>query len=119
MKQHLEVQEMIKKTVSLQEWWDHISKDYTPEQKAESFKAGVEGSAEAAAFTLGWQLREMRIEAGMTQTELAEKVGIQQREITRIENGNGNPTLRTMTRLLLAFGKTVTIGDHKALFIER
>lgn len=107
---------MIKKTVSIQEWYDHITKDYTPEQKAEAFKGGLEGAAEAQAFSLGWRLRDLRIEAGLTQMQLAEKVGIQQREITRIENGNGNPTLRTITRLLLAFGKTLEVVDDKPLF---
>lgn len=107
---------MIKKTVSIQEWYDHITKDYTPEQKAEAFKGGLEGAAEAQAFSLGWKLRDLRIEAGLTQMQLAEKVGIQQREITRIENGNGNPTLRTITRLLLAFGKTLEVVDDNPLF---
>ena len=82
---------MIKKTVSIQEWYENLTKDYTPEQRAEAFKGGLEGSAEAEAFSLGWKLRALRQEAGLTQMQLAEKVGIQQREITRIENGNGNP----------------------------
>lgn len=107
---------MKKRFATVKEMIEHVEKDYTPEQKAEAYKGGLEGSAEAAAFNLGWTLRELRLEAGMTQMQLAEKVGIQQREITRIENGNGNPTLRTMTRLLLAFEKTVVVGDHKSLF---
>ena len=106
---------MKKRFATTEELIAHIEKDYTPEQKAEAYRGGLAGSAEAAAFNLGWTLRELRLEAGMTQMQLAEKVGIQQREITRIENGNGNPTLRTITRLLLAFGKTIAIGDHKPL----
>lgn len=115
MKQHLEVQPMVKKTVSIEEWWNHVTKDWTEEQKAEGFKGGLEGAAEAEAFSLGWKLRALRQEAGLTQMQLAEKVGLQQREITRIENGNGNPTLRTITRLLLAFGKTLDVVDDKPL----
>ena len=111
MKQHLEVKRMERRFVSHQEMLDHIHKGYTTEELAEAYQGRLEGAAEAAAFSLGWKLRELRLEAGMTQTQLAELVGIQQREITRIENGNGNPTLRTITRLLLAFGKNVSIVD--------
>lgn len=100
------------KTVSHAEMLAHVQKDYTPEQMAEAYRGGLEGVADATAFTLGWKLRELRLEAGMTQMELAEKVGIQQREITRIENGKGNPTLRTIMRLLLAFDKTLAIADY-------
>ena len=109
---------MQKRFVSHQEMLDHLHSDYTPEELAEAYQGRLEGAAEAAAFSLGWNLRELRLEAGMTQMQLAELVGIQQREITRIENGNGNPTLRTITRLLLAFGKTVTLGDHTSVKAE-
>ena len=111
MKQHLEVSTLEKRFVSHQEMLDHIHKDYTPEQLAEAYQGRLEGAAEAAAFSLGWKLRELRLEACMTQMQLAKLVGIQQREITRIENGDGNPTLRTITRLLLAFNKNVAIVD--------
>ena len=97
--------------ISHQEMLEHVHKDYSPEELAEAYQGRLEGAAEAAAFSLGWKLRELRLEAGMTQMQLAEMVGIQQREITRIENGNGNPTLRTITRLLLAFNKNVAIVD--------
>lgn len=107
---------MVKKTVSIEEWYQHLTKDYTPEQRAEALKGSLEGAADAEAFSLGWKLRSLRQEAGLTQMQLAEKVGIQQREITRIENGNGNPTLRTITRLLMAFGKTLDVVDDKPLF---
>ena len=104
---------MARRFVSHKEMLEHIHKDYTPEELAEAYQGRLEGAAEAAAFSLGWKLRELRLEAGLTQMQLAEKVGIQQREITRIENGNGNPTLRTITRLLLAFSKNIAIVDDK------
>ena len=110
---------MTKRFVTPAEMLAHVEKDYTPEQKAEAYRGGLEGTAEAHAFTLGWTLRELRLAAGMTQMELSEKVGIQQREITRIENGQGNPTLRTMMRLLLAFNKTIAIVDYEKQPSER
>jgi len=35
----------------------------------------------------------------MTQKELAEKTGINQADISKIENGNANPSLSTLKRL--------------------
>lgn len=102
---------MNRRFVTMQEMLDHIHKDYTAEQLAEAYQGRLEGAAEAAALSLGLKLRELRLDAGMTQMQLSELVGIQQREITRIENGDGNPTLRTITRLLLAFNKNVAIVD--------
>ena len=37
-----------------------------------------------------------RIEAHMTQTQLSEVTGITQSDISKIENGNGNPSLKTL-----------------------
>ena len=52
---------------------------------------------------------QARIEAGATQKELSEITGITQADISRIENGNGNPSLRTIKRLAMGLGKTVKI----------
>ena len=40
-----------------------------------------------------------RREAGITQTQLAAKTGIDQSDISRIENGDANPSLNTLKRL--------------------
>ena len=40
----------------------------------------------------------------MTQKELAEKTGITQGDISRLENGNANPSLRTLLRLAEGMG---------------
>jgi len=37
--------------------------------------------------------------AGITQTQLAAKTGINQSDISRIENGDANPSLNTLKRL--------------------
>ncbi len=50
-----------------------------------------------------------RSELGLTQAELSEKTGINQADISRIENGNGNPSLRTLKRLASAMGKQLEI----------
>ena len=50
-----------------------------------------------------------RIEAHMTQTQLSEITGITQSDISKIENGNGNPSLKTLKKISHAFGKKLKI----------
>ena len=40
--------------------------------------------------------------SGLTQKQLSERTGIAQGDISKIEKGNGNPSLRTLKRLALA-----------------
>ncbi len=42
---------------------------------------------------------EARAERGLTQKDLAEKTGIYQAEISKIERGIGNPSVKTLKRL--------------------
>lgn len=56
------------------------------------------------SFDLIGQLLVMRLEAGMTQTELAKRSAIRQSEISKIENGRINPTMETLEALGAALG---------------
>lgn len=47
--------------------------------------------------------------SGMTQEELAEKTGLTQRDISRFENGNANPSLKTLKRLAEGMGMTLKL----------
>lgn len=47
-------------------------------------------------------LREARKQQGLTQTELGEKAGMSQENISRIESGKKQPTTRTVLDLLAA-----------------
>jgi transcriptional regulator with XRE-family HTH domain len=49
-------------------------------------------------------LREARRKAGLTQAELAERAGVTQPVIARLERGGGNPTFETLERVLHAAG---------------
>ena len=42
---------------------------------------------------------ETRISKNMTQKELAEKTGIAQTEISKLENGTRNPSIKLLQRL--------------------
>ncbi|MBQ9720006.1 MAG: helix-turn-helix transcriptional regulator [Oscillospiraceae bacterium] len=50
-----------------------------------------------------------RLESRMTQKELAEKTGIRQSNISRIENGTSSPTVDTLARLAAGMGKVLKI----------
>ena len=54
-------------------------------------------------------LQRMRKNCGMTQKELAEKTGIRQSNISRIENGSASPTIDTLARIAAGLGKQLKI----------
>ena len=49
-------------------------------------------------------LIEARRASGMTQKELSELTGIAQGDISKLEKGNANPSLRTLIRLAEGMG---------------
>lgn len=55
-------------------------------------------------------LVEARQTKHVTQQQLAERTGIAQADISRLENGNSNPTLRTLQRLADGLEMTVEVG---------
>lgn len=61
-------------------------------------------------FQLILALLELRNEQNLTQQELAERTGINRSDISKIEHGNANPSLKTMKRLAAAMGKRVCIS---------
>ena len=52
---------------------------------------------------------EARTSQNLTQKELAERTGINQADISKLENGNANPSIKTLQRLAAALGKTLKI----------
>ena len=52
---------------------------------------------------------EGREERDLTQKQLAEVTGITQADISRLENGTGNPSLRTLKRLADGLGMTLKV----------
>ena len=52
---------------------------------------------------------DAREKTGMTQKELSEKTGITQADISRLENGNANPSLKTLQRLAEGMGMTLKL----------
>lgn len=70
----------------------------------------TEFEIKAKAFAIGEILRDARIEANMTQEELALKTGTRKSFISRIENGHSDIQLSTLYRLVeIGFGKQVNL----------
>jgi transcriptional regulator with XRE-family HTH domain len=61
-------------------------------------------------------IHQRRIELGWTQKELADKVGVHQESVARIENGGTIPRLDTVFRLALALGMKLSLqsGEEAA-----
>ena len=58
-----------------------------------------EYDALAPEFAVMDAMLRARIEKGLTQKDLSQKTGITQGDISKLENGNANPSLRTLKRL--------------------
>lgn len=58
----------------------------------------------------GSLLREGRLRAGLTQAEVAARVGTTQSAIARWEAGKATPSLETLTRVLRACGLDLRFG---------
>jgi len=50
-----------------------------------------------------------RVDKKLTQKELAERTGIRQSNISRIENGNCSPTVATLQQIAIGMGKKLHI----------
>lgn len=58
---------------------------------------------------VGSKIRQLRKDRGMTQCDLAERIGVQQSDLCRMENGEYKVSLDTMFKILGVFG--LEIGD--------
>ena len=65
---------------------------------------GKRGPTSRAALDFGAALREARVRAGLNQAELADKLGVDQSYVSRIENGVLSPTLRVCEKFAEAVG---------------
>ncbi len=78
-------------------------KDYLNEQlQNEEFKE--EWDAIEPEFAIIQAMIDARKNAGMTQKELAKKTGIAQGDISKLESGSANPSLKTLQRLAAGMG---------------
>ena len=60
-------------------------------------------------FSIMQAMIDARKSSGMTQKQLSEKTGIAQADISKLESGSANPSLRTLQRLAAVMGMRITI----------
>ena len=58
---------------------------------------------------LGYKIRELRRNADLSQVELAKKAGIDQSDLSKIEKGLANPTIKQMSRVLAVLNQKISI----------
>ena len=90
----------MKKTTSFEEYLAEQLKD--PEFKAEY-------DALEPEFAIVQAMIDARKNSGITQKELSKRTGIAQSDISKLETGNANPSLRTLQRLASGMGMRVKI----------
>ena len=73
------------------------------EFKKEWDKAEVEYAIQKA-------IMDARIRGNMTQKELAEKSGIDRADISKMETGDSNPTIKQLQKLALGMGKKLVVN---------
>jgi len=83
-------------------------KEYLKEQMSDpAFKQ--EWDALEPEFSIVQALIDARKESGLTQKQLSERTGIAQADISKLESGNGNPSVKTLQRLAAGMGMRVKI----------
>lgn len=60
-------------------------------------------------FSIIQAMIDARKASGLTQKQLSERTGIAQADISKLESGNANPSLRTQQRLAAGMGMQVKI----------
>lgn len=58
-------------------------------------------------MTLGERMKGLRLSAGLTQEQLAERVGLKKQNISRYENSHCEPNIRTAKRIAEALGVSI------------
>lgn len=60
-------------------------------------------------FAIIQAMIDARKASGLTQKQLADRTGITQADISRLESGNANPSLRTLQRLAAGMGMRIKL----------
>lgn len=84
-------------------------KDFLAEQlKDPAVKA--EYDALEPEYTVIQAMIDARKSVGLTQKELADRTGIAQADISKLENGSANPSLKTLQRLAQGMGMKLQLS---------
>ena len=64
---------------------------------------------ECDAFIIGEQLKEERLRAGLTQEQLADRIGTKKSFISRVEKGHADIQLSTLVKLFRGLGRQISV----------
>ncbi|WP_052913129.1 helix-turn-helix domain-containing protein [Marinitoga sp. 1155] len=81
-------------------------------EKFELKSESLEEELENIIIDLVSKLTLMRMEQGVSQKELAEKIGTKQTAISRLENASSNPSLKFLLKITKALGGEMKITPH-------
>lgn len=82
--------------------------DYLKQQMEDpAFKE--EWDALEPEFSIVQAMIDARKASGLTQKQLSERTGIAQADISKLESGNANPSIKTLQRLAAGMGMKVKV----------
>lgn len=84
--------------------FDNLMQQIGNEARAEGAEAVAVLEALGTQFKLAADLFGRRQELGLSQAALSKLCGVPQADISRIERGQGNPTMMTIEKLMSAMG---------------
>jgi ribosome-binding protein aMBF1 (putative translation factor) len=87
-------------STNFRDFVDSIEHDASPEERREL-------EEHRRRYHVGAKLLDRRLAAGLSQRDLADASGVDQAEISRIERGQGNPTVETLLALGSPLGITL------------
>lgn len=73
----------------------------------------IDNNDNVTAILVGYRLRELRKESGLTQEELSRVCGVPQADISRIEKGLSNPSLSLLQKIAKGMNKQIIINFHQ------
>ena len=85
--------------------WDEVRKDRS---KSAGARAGYERARKS--FELAEKVRALREAEGLSQSELARRIGSTQPAIARLEAGGVAPSIDTLQRIANALGLELVVG---------
>jgi antitoxin HicB len=93
---------------ALEGWLEsHLGRDLVPPRPIAHRGAGFVRIGVPVGLALRLELRWARAAAGLTQAELARKVGMSQQAVQKLESRQANPTIATLDRVARGLGGSV------------
>lgn len=59
---------------------------------------------------IGYKIKQKRLELNLSQEELASKVGIDQSDLSKIEKGNANPSIKMIYKIVCGLDSKLTVN---------